>query len=250
MPPYDTLQADKWGDRYFIAQLDAFGAFGKGFNELMRKGSAEIFRQLDDPKVHDELGQGLARLGDLAQRAAEQLRALAKTHPDHYAKAQDVLKQLQAELAESAGSTEEDEQELDGEESDEQTPELQLPCGHIKIDCGDVKRATKNQRALFDWLEANQTRVAQEVKAAIYSYYDSIYEEIRDGATPESVAPRIIKGDELDDTIRLTTVTLHRTKSKIGLLFDATWEDEHGLGVLIENLEVSETGYAEVAIFV
>jgi hypothetical protein len=108
-----------------------------------------------------------------------------------------------------------------------------------------------NQGSLFEWLSANQDRMVQEVRAAIYEYYKRVYPEYRNsqqqGPWSALEVPEVVQGNEIDDNLRLTEVVLHRKKSRIGLLFDCTWEDEHGFGVRIDDFHVAEVGDAAVA---
>jgi hypothetical protein len=108
-----------------------------------------------------------------------------------------------------------------------------------------------NQRSLFEWLGANQDRAAQEVKAAIYKYYKGVYSEYRNaplqGPWLALEVPEIVQGNEIDDNLRLTEVVLDRKKSSIGLVFDCTWEQEHGFGVRIDDFRVAEVGDAATA---
>ncbi|WP_035602899.1 hypothetical protein [Haloferula sp. BvORR071] len=50
----------------------------------------------------------------------------------------------------------------------------------------------------------------------------------------------------MDDRARITAIYL-REDGLIGLAGACTWEDEHGLGVLIEDSRVVDCGYCDVA---
>ena len=58
--------------------------------------------------------------------------------------------------------------------------------------------------------------------------------------------PYITTIDQLLETIEFTGMIVHDDKKDgkhaIGLFFDATWEEEHGAGVLMAGFDVLDTG--------
>jgi hypothetical protein len=60
--------------------------------------------------------------------------------------------------------------------------------------------------------------------------------------------PEIKDGNELDDKITLMRVYVYDSNF-IGLDFACSWDEEHGLGVLLQNFKVNDIGLSEVAYF-
>jgi len=73
-----------------------------------------------------------------------------------------------------------------------------------------------------------------------------------DAEEREALMPDVTSVQELSSLIDLKAIWVHQiTKSGlpyVGLEFDCTWDEEHGLGILMNGIRVVEIGDADVAI--
>jgi hypothetical protein len=229
------LQVDEFGDRYFVAEFPAFRIFGQRYDEIIA-AALQAHREYVPAGLSDEEVARRAKVVEEARHGC--LGAIVFGILDL------VFRRL---LKSSADDTEETPNHGPRPPSEREAFRL----GQVKVSLGTGKQMSANQRSLFEWLGANQDRAAQEVKAAIYKYYKGVYSEYRNaplqGPWLALEVPEIVQGNEIDDNLRLTEVVLDRKKSSIGLVFDCTWEQEHGFGVRIDDFRVAEVGDAATA---
>ncbi|MCD4779256.1 MAG: hypothetical protein K8S27_01725 [Candidatus Omnitrophica bacterium] len=99
----------------------------------------------------------------------------------------------------------------------------------------------------------NEESISSEVRKVIYKYYNSVYDDYLEGVTMfgeltpeiEEQLPKIVNGNELDHKVHLNSIEIYPSsngKSKIGLSFWCSWDEEHGLGVLLQGEEVIKVG--------
>lgn len=114
-------------------------------------------------------------------------------------------------------------------------------------------KLTKEQINLLHMFIDNEEIIANVAKESIYKYYAFIYPHYFEGATLldghspeiEEWLPKIVKGTELDNKIRLYSIIIYPSfygKDKIALVFHCSWDDEHGLGVLLEGVKILKVG--------
>lgn len=112
-------------------------------------------------------------------------------------------------------------------------------------------KLTSHQIDTLHQFIANEENIAETVRENIYNYYESVYIDYLEGATLfdayspeiESWLPKIVKGAELDNKVRLDSITIYPLeKNKITLRFWCSWDEEHGLGVLLEGGKVLKVG--------
>lgn len=96
----------------------------------------------------------------------------------------------------------------------------------------------------------------EELKESVYQkileHYLEEAEELRlqFGEEYQNLVPLVENTDQLKKLLTPTGVyigELEASEEPIGLLFECTWEEEHGLGVLINNWKVEEVGHQDVA---
>lgn len=255
--PYDTAVYDDAEGLFFVAELRAFTSFGKRYDEIEQ----EYFNsELESPDYPQRVARAQEQLsGSLAEELRKKqpdVERLKETDPERYELLTGHLSEFEARLMMPHDSEDEDEDEEEDEDGDEE--EEVLPLGQVRVFCGDRKRVTANQKQLFTWLLDNQDDLVPKLRSRIYAYYKKyIYPDCAEMPffqPPQRrrlLLPEVVKGDELDDRLRLCAVNLHSSSPRIGLLFDCMWEQAEGnqLGVLISKQAVSKVGAAEVAIF-
>lgn len=121
--------------------------------------------------------------------------------------------------------------------------------------------ATEQAEALRRF-KAAEPAVYARVRAAVYDEYRKSYPTFRralspgeslygsDGGDSRGVLPGVVKGHELDGLISFSTVRVGRPKqgvSRIGIELNCPWDEENGMGVLVEDGAVVGVGDAGTA---
>lgn len=228
----NELLVDAHGDRYFVVELPALAIFGRRYDDVIKASLDAAYEDITSEQ----------RIAEAARRDEERLKQLSRGEQFVGRAVGWVFRKLfDAAVARAPEAI-----------PRAPEPEAKLPAGHMKVLIGNRKEPTANQQALTHWLVTHQESLAIEVRRGIYDYYKSVYGEYRE-LLPSSPSarmdlPEVVNGNEIDDNMRVTAMALDSTESRIGIYLDCTWEDEHGMGVLIENFRVKEVGYADVAI--
>lgn len=107
---------------------------------------------------------------------------------------------------------------------------------------------TAAQQAGIRWLLAEQEAASRAVRKAILAGYP----EQRRRFGHDVPMPETLTEDMLADHVDLRGVTFHEaTRGRvpyIGFTFGCTWEDEHGLGLMMHGTRCVELGGADTAI--
>ena len=108
------------------------------------------------------------------------------------------------------------------------------------------------QLALANQFEEREEELKDSVYKAILEHYQEESEELRlqFGEEYQHLAPPVENIEELKELVTPIGVyigELEPTEEAVGLLFECTWEEEHGLGVLINNWKVEQISHQDVA---
>lgn len=108
------------------------------------------------------------------------------------------------------------------------------------------------QLALANQFCEREEELKDRVYKAIFTHYQEEAEELRlqFGEEYQHLVPQVENIDQLKELVTPTGVyigELEPTEEAIGLLFECTWEEEHGLGVLINNWKIEEVSHQDVA---
>ena len=109
------------------------------------------------------------------------------------------------------------------------------------------------QKILFDNFYKAQNELKPKIYNAIYKYYQEVAHEYRNmlGSEALKFAPEV---NDINGLRKLLTpdsvfiADVFPEKEEIGILFECTWEDEHGLGVRIEDGNIVEVGFQDVCL--
>ena len=115
----------------------------------------------------------------------------------------------------------------------------------LSVVCPEDSDWDKAAEAKVDQFLADWPEIRPRVLQALCDYYENWYPQIEHFNDP-ILMPAPGAPDLLEDRARITTIYLHED-GLIGLGGECTWEDEHALGVLLENGKVIDCGYASVA---
>jgi hypothetical protein len=108
-------------------------------------------------------------------------------------------------------------------------------------------------KKIFDRFYVAQRELKPIIYKAIYDYYQVVAPEYRTrfGQEFAHLAPEVNDIAELRKILTPEAVfipDIFPENEEIGLLFECTWEPEHGLGVKIEHGRVVEVGFQDVCL--
>lgn len=117
---------------------------------------------------------------------------------------------------------------------------------------GDFQEA---QKQAYCNLLGDIDRIMAQTEEAIGSYYRKIImecgEEEGAGEADEKSSVNIDK-EQLRHLVVPTQLIIRRVRNdgnrRIGLLFDCTWDDEHGLAIKFENEKIVEVGLQDIVL--
>jgi hypothetical protein len=113
---------------------------------------------------------------------------------------------------------------------------------------------TPEQAAAFEYLLANQNAVRDTLVAAIVEEYPLLRDNVLAGGIVDEVEmPELTSPDDLKARVGLAVVHVLQTAKDgvayTGFEFGCTWDDEHGLGVMMHRnrvIEFPENGVGKV----
>jgi hypothetical protein len=117
----------------------------------------------------------------------------------------------------------------------------------------DASPLTEQELALVSWFLENEASISDAAKTAIFQKYHELQESY--DCSPSEKAecmPDISSVEDLKRLIGLFAVHVHQIEKGglpyIGLEFGCTWDNEHGLGVLMHGTRPVEVGGSDTAI--
>ncbi len=110
----------------------------------------------------------------------------------------------------------------------------------------DESGPTDSQRVALSDLSKNQETLKAKLEKAIFEFYSSMHSVFRKGYDPDYVdvdVPFLKESNQIWSLMSDLQVFIpEEDEGGILLLWECTWEMEHGLGVRILNGEVDEIG--------
>lgn len=105
--------------------------------------------------------------------------------------------------------------------------------------------------ALVRWVVAHERPMRDALLEALLTRYDAMRAEMRDFLDDPEAMPPVGSVADFRRLIRLHTIFVHPIESRgipyAGFQFHCTWEEEHGLGVLMHGTRCVEVGGADTA---
>jgi hypothetical protein len=106
------------------------------------------------------------------------------------------------------------------------------------------------------WLIEHQAEIHESVRLAVFRAYPGIRKEVRAGHNEEveanRLAPPIDSPEGLRSLMGVVSFYVHHIEKPgppyIGIELGCTWDDEHGLGVLLHGATALEVGGADTAL--
>jgi flagellar motility protein MotE (MotC chaperone) len=122
----------------------------------------------------------------------------------------------------------------------------------LSVDADESANFSNVQKDAFSKFNQNMKKIIEDAEIQIYDYYNENYQEYREMLEndPEidKIAPEIDSISDLRKLVKPTELIVRRVRSKgrrLGLLCDASWNIEDGLGIRIEDEIVEEVGYQD-----
>jgi hypothetical protein len=116
----------------------------------------------------------------------------------------------------------------------------------------DLEPLSMQEHQMIIWFEQNEMQVSAAVKDSLI-HWCSLESSERVGQYDYGDDfPKIATESDLKKNIGLHGITIHQVQKNdlpyIGYEFGCTWEEEHGLGVLMHGTRLVEIGFADTAL--
>lgn len=124
----------------------------------------------------------------------------------------------------------------------------------LVIDGDEDADFEESQYIAFDEFNLHKESIVREVESAVFKHYMSVCGENRQrfGEQADELSPEISSSLELEKIVKLKQVVVMESfdldDRKIGFLFDALWEPELGVGVIVTNGSVFEVGTQDIVL--
>ncbi len=122
----------------------------------------------------------------------------------------------------------------------------------LVIDGDEDGEFEPSQVLAFQYFDKNKSILMKAVEEMLFKNYKETYKENRMRYTDnaDEVLPEISSANQLSEVISITKVIISETfdeeSKEVGLMFDASWEPELGIGVKIINGDVAEVGTQDI----
>jgi hypothetical protein len=116
----------------------------------------------------------------------------------------------------------------------------------------DESPLTEQERAIVQWLLDHEAEMAPAVLEGLLAEYPGLQQDYGyEGAERETYMPDLSSTEDFRRLIGLYGVHVHQLLKEglpyLGYEFGCTWDDEHGLGILMHGSRVVEVGGADTA---
>ncbi|ANC78755.1 hypothetical protein ABE65_018900 [Fictibacillus phosphorivorans] len=123
----------------------------------------------------------------------------------------------------------------------------------LSVDADESANFSSVQKDAFSKFNQNMKKIIEDAEIQIYDYYNENYQEYREMLEydPEidKIAPEIDSISDLKKLVKPTELIVRRVRRskgrRLGLLCNASWNIEDGLGIKIEDELVEEVGYQD-----
>ncbi len=123
----------------------------------------------------------------------------------------------------------------------------------LSVDADESANFSSVQKDAFSKFNQNMKKIIEDAEIHIYDYYKESLEEYREmlgnDLEVDKIAPEIDSISDLKKMVRPTELIVRRVRKKgrrLGLLCNASWNIEDGLGIKIEDELVQEVGYQDI----
>ena len=243
------IEEDRSGD---IAhhRLPDFKNFGEKLDEIE---NAHCNIVLNDPKMPGILANGLSNMVNLIDNLAPQLddkiEEFRKENPKLAKQLKENLFKMAEELSKDVDEIEnmdDDDDEVIVKDQAKEDPEV------FSVYIPDNKKWEKIYEDRLDEFLDLWPSVRQKALDAVFDdYYKKCYDDIWEfaGGEPHDklILPDPADSSVIENIIRFYSIHIHAEPGRFGLEGQCTWDDEHGIGILIEYDKVLSVGGASTS---
>jgi hypothetical protein len=116
-----------------------------------------------------------------------------------------------------------------------------------------IEPLTTSEISSVVWVIENEAPMSQALILSLLEEYPSLQDQYGySGNEKAELMPDIKSADDLRALIGLSSVNIHQVQKDgipyVGFEFGCTWDDEHGLGVLMHGTRTVEIGGADTAV--
>ena len=123
----------------------------------------------------------------------------------------------------------------------------------IVIEAEEDAKFESSQEIAYRFFYANVDVLLDKSEDAVYEYYQKVCLDYRDRLSDDikdRIAPIIKSKQEVIALVKpkqiLFPMVFDEDIREFGIIFDCTWEEEHGLAVKFQDEEVVEVGYQDI----
>lgn len=125
----------------------------------------------------------------------------------------------------------------------------------LNVDGDDSAEFEAAQVSAYQQFFSDEDTLLKKAEDSILKYYLEVYDDYRQRLGEkfaDEMAPILSNKYELAEIVELKQLVFpmvfDEDARQVGLLFECTWEPEHGLAVKFENEEVVEVGFQDIVL--
>lgn len=234
-------------------RVPGFQNFGKGLRDLIEESALRVAQSIgytsdDDADNEEILVHQLEELNRTVMKGMqdmmdEQLRRfeeMPEGEEKEFIRSQMEELRLMNEMADLDAAAEDTSDTDDAEEDPDASiydPEL-IRVGLAIGTEWDANAEQKISAFLKDW-----NAIRPQVRKRVFDYYASVRYECLLWETDESLLPEPSDISVIDNLFILNTINLI-DDNRFGLTGACSWDDEHGLGIVVQNGQIVSVGHA------
>ncbi|MBO5348296.1 MAG: DUF2004 domain-containing protein [Clostridia bacterium] len=122
----------------------------------------------------------------------------------------------------------------------------------VQIDSYDSEKNLDEQKETLRLFFDEWNNIENKIIDASYNYYNSEREKLGYDIEKNEDYPELKDVSEIIDMIEIIGITVPEqddsSERAISIVFNCTWEREHGMGICLVNNNVIEIGYQDIAL--
>ena len=122
----------------------------------------------------------------------------------------------------------------------------------VKIKERDPEKISDDAKNALDFFLGNYASYENEILNGIIKYYQDRRSDLGNFAPDDPDYPEVKEIHEILKMITLIGITIPKQSlyghHSVWLVYDCTWEEEHGLGVCLSEGKITEIGFQDCAV--
>jgi hypothetical protein len=115
-----------------------------------------------------------------------------------------------------------------------------------------IEPPTESEKSLVHWVIENEASISGTLIVSLLKEYPDLQAQYGYSGEEKELMPDVSTADDFRNLIGLHSVNVHPLQKDgipyVGFEFGCTWDDEHGLGILMHGNRTVEIGGADTAI--